>query len=325
MARYRGGLPQLEGQPFLTDGGIETTLIFHDGLELPDFAAFHLLRDQQGSAALARYFQGYADLARRFDTGLILESPTWRASSDWGKRLGYSQAELAGANRDAIRMLEMLRARMPRQTPAVISGCVGPRGDGYVATNAMSAAEAESYHRPQIETFAATQADMVCAMTMNYAEEAVGIVRAARRFGLPVAISFTVETSGSLPTGQSLAQAIREVDEVTAGYTSYFMLNCAHPSHFANVLAADAPWVARIRGLRPNASRKSHAELNESAELDTGDPGELASAYADLLGGPLQRLNILGGCCGTDHRHVRHIAVRCIPVIAQRCAAMVKG
>jgi len=202
MARFRKALPQLGGELFLTDGGIETTLIFLEGLELPDFAAFHLLKRPEGEAALRKYFRTYAALAERFGTGLILESATWRASADWGARLGYTEGALADANQQAIRLLEGVRDESSTGSkPVVISGCVGPRGDGYVPAQAMSADEARAYHRRQIETFAATAADMVTAITMNYAEEAMGIARAAEAFGMPVALSFTVETDGRLPTG----------------------------------------------------------------------------------------------------------------------------
>lgn len=315
MSRYRSALPQLEGGPFLTDGGIETTLIFLDGLDLPDFAAFYLLRTEPGTAALQKYFRAYAAIAARFNVGLILESATWRASADWGARLGYSSAALADANRAAIRLLEQIRDEIAHRQPVVISGCVGPRGDGYVPSHAMSVAEAADYHRDQVETFADTAADMVCAITMNYAAEAVGITRAAQRAGMPVAIAFTVETDGNLPTGQPLEAAIREVDEDTAGYPGYYMLNCAHPAHFERALVAGEPWTARIRGLRANASRKSHAELNESTELDIGDPAELASLYAQLRRKQLPHLNVMGGCCGTDHRHLECIAEACVPLI----------
>ena len=147
MARYRSNLPQLGGDLFLTDGGIETTLIFHEGLDLPEFAAFYLLRDESGTAALRKYFRTYAAIAARFDVGLILESATWRASADWGAKLGYSASALAEANRAAIRLLEEIRDEMPQSQPAVISGCIGPRGDGYIPSHAMTAREAEAYHR----------------------------------------------------------------------------------------------------------------------------------------------------------------------------------
>ena len=311
MARYRNALPQVGGRLFLTDGGIETTLIFHDGLELPDFAAFHLLKTAEGEAALRRYFRAYAELAKRFGAGLILESATWRASADWGARLGYDAPALAAANRRAIRLLEEIRDEFAGdRTPVVISGCVGPRGDGYVPGHTMSAAEAEGYHAEQIGLFAETAADMICALTMNYVEEAVGIGRAAQRAAMPAAISFTVETDGHLPAGQTLEAAIEQVDRETGAYPSYYMVNCAHPTHFAPALAPGGPFTARIRGLRANASRMSHAELNEAPALDAGDPAELASQYADLKR-QLRHLNVMGGCCGTDHRHVEQIARAC--------------
>ena len=317
MAHYRNALPQLTGGLFLTDGGIETTLIFHEGLTLPDFAAFHLLRSLEGEAALYKYFRTYAEIARRFGTGLILESATWRANADWGTRLGYTSEALAEANRQAIHLLENVRhAYETARSRVVISGCVGPRGDGYVPNSAMSEQAAEAYHRAQVETFAGSAADMVCAITINYVEEAVGIARAARQADMPVAISFTVETDGRLPTGQTLQGAIEQVDEATSAYPCYYMINCAHPTHFERVLTAGEPWVERIRGLRANASRLSHAELNESPELDTGNPAELGREYAQLKA-RLRHLNVLGGCCGTDHRHIEQIASACLSLFRE--------
>jgi S-methylmethionine-dependent homocysteine/selenocysteine methylase len=314
MAKYRENLPQLHGRLFLTDGGVETTLIFHDGLDLPHFAAFDLLKTPHGEAALRKYFRTYADIAERFGTGLILESATWRASADWGARLGYTSDELAEANRHAILLLEDVRDEYEsEQLPVVISGCIGPRGDGYVPDTAMSEREAETYHRDQIETFAGTEADMTCAITMNYAAEAIGIVRAARHAGMPVAISFTVETNGYLPTGQTLKSAIEDVDRATDGYPSYYAINCAHPTHFEGVLADGGPWQHRLRAVRANASRKSHAELNESPDLDAGNPLELGADYARLTR-QLPGLNVMGGCCGTDHRHIERIAEACVPL-----------
>jgi len=312
-SRYRHALPQLGGRLFLTDGGIETSLIFNDGLELPDFAAFHLFRTREGEAALRRYFRGYAALAQRYGAGLILESATWRANPDWGSRLGYTAEALAAANRQAVSLLEDIRSELPAEPDVVISGCVGPRGDGYVPGQTMSAAQAADYHRAQIETFAGTAADLVTAITMNYAEEAVGVALAARRAGIPAVIAFTVETDGRLPTGQSLGEAIEQVDSETQSAPAYFMINCAHPTHFAGVLAGTEPWRQRIRGIRANASRKSHAELNESPELDIGNPAELGAEYADLRR-RLPKLNVMGGCCGTDERHIDAIGRACAPL-----------
>lgn len=310
MTRYRSSLPQLTPHPFLTDGGIETTLIYHDGLTLPDFAAFDLLRSVDGHAALQRYFAQYAGIARRYGCGLVLESATWRASADWGRRLGYSAAQLVVVNRAAIELLEEIRADYATpDTPIIISGCVGPRGDGYVPSSRMTAEQAERYHRPQIATFASTVADIVTAMTMNYVEEAIGIARAARAVGMPVAIAFTVETDGRLPTGQSLAEAIAAVDAATDRTPSYYLVNCAHPTHFSHVLRDGNPIWQRLRGIRANASRHSHAELNAATSLDAGNPDEFALAY-EALREELPWLTILGGCCGTDARHIEAIAAR---------------
>lgn len=312
MALYRHALPQLDGSLYLTDGGIETTLIFHDGLALPDFAAFDLLRSEDGRESLRRYFLTYASLAQRFGAGLVLESPTWRASADWAKRLGYTRQELAFANQAAIELLEGIRESMPAgHRPMVISGCLGPRGDGYRAARVMSEQEAELYHDEQIETLVGTAVDMVTGMTLNYVEEAIGITRAARRCGLPVAISFTLETDGRLPSGQPLSEAIAQVDAVSEAAPVYYMINCAHPTHFEQVLAGAGPW-HRLRGLRANASPKSHAELDESVQLDSGNPAELGRQYAALRM-LVPGLNVLGGCCGTDHRHVEQIAQACAP------------
>jgi S-methylmethionine-dependent homocysteine/selenocysteine methylase len=312
MATYRNHLPQLASTFFLTDGGIETTLIFHQGLELPDFAAFDLLKDAAGSEALRNYYRIYAALARKYDIGFILESATWRANPDWGRKLGYSEKQLAEMNRKAIDLLSEIRSEYETShSPMVISGCIGPRGDGYIPSAVMSAEEAQAYHAEQINTFSQTDADLVTAITMNYVEEAIGIARAAKVAGMPVVISFTVETDGKLPTGQTLQEAIERVDEATERAPAYYMINCAHPRHFEHVLAAGEPWTERIRGVRANASIKSHAELNESAELDEGDPVEFAQQHRALLG-KLTHLSVFGGCCGTDHRHVEAICQACI-------------
>jgi S-methylmethionine-dependent homocysteine/selenocysteine methylase len=303
---YRERLPQLDGGVFLTDGGIETTLIFHRGLDLPAFAAFDLLKDESGTEELRRYYVPYAELARARGTGLVLESPTWRANPDWAKEIGYTADDLDTFNRKAIALMEELRDEYADVQPVVISGCIGPQSDGYAPTSILTPEEAEVYHGVQIATFADTAADMVTAITMTYADEAIGIARAAANAGLPSAISFTVETDGRLPSGQALGDAISEVDATTESAPAYYMINCAHPTHFARVLEDGGPWVERIGGLRTNASTMSHAELDEAEELDEGDPVDLAARHA-VLKRHLPKVNVLGGCCGTDHRHVGEI------------------
>lgn len=311
-AKYRQRLPQIGSGLFMTDGGLETTLIFHEGIDLPCFAAFDLLKDEAGTAALRRYYVRYAEIARARRLGIVLEAPTWRANPDWAAKLGYAAPALADANRKAIGlMLEIRAACETPETPVVISGNLGPRGDGYRAEARMSAAEARDYHAPQIRTFAQTAADMVAAFTMNYIEEAVGVVLAARDAAMPAAISFTLETDGRLPSGDTLAEAIRRTDAETDGHAAYYMINCAHPTHFETMLREGGDWRARIRGLRANASKRSHAELDESSDLDMGDPHELGWAY-DSLRSLLPGLSVVGGCCGTDHRHVEAICEACL-------------
>ena len=310
-AKYREHLPQLNGQLFLTDGGLETTLVFHEGWDLPSFEAFVLLDSDRGRQALSSYLDRYVPMAIAAGAGFILESPTWRANPDWAEKLGYGREALARVNRDAIDFLIEIRARYETQTsPMVISGCIGPRGDGYDAGVAMRPEEAENYHAFQIGIFRDAGADLVSAFTMTNSNEALGIARAAKAAGMPCVISFTLETDGRLPTGESLAQAIATVDAGTDEGPAYYMINCAHPTHFDHVLAAGGAWVKGLRGIRANSSRCSHAELDNSPELDMGDPIELGGQYADLRR-RFPQLNVLGGCCGTDHRHVECISLAC--------------
>lgn len=311
MTAYRESLPQLQDKIFLLDGGLETMLVYHYGLELPYFAAFELLNSTQGMNILREYFQRYVDLALSSDRGLILEAPTWRANPDWAQKMGYGSAALADINRRAIALMEEFRQTHQRPgCPFVVAASVGPRGDGYIASQLMSADQAQQYHAEQIGAVADTSADFISALTLNYVDEAVGITRAAQEAGIPVVISFTTETDGSLPDGTSLKAAIEAVDAATGEGPAYYMINCAHPEHFSQALAQNEPWVRRIRGLRANASRKSHAELEASTELDSGDPQELGQWYQRLRT-RFSHLNVLGGCCGTDIRHIEAINASC--------------
>jgi len=304
VAKYRNAVPQLGGDLFLTDGGIETTLVFVEGHELPYFAAFHLLKTTVGEAALRKYFATYAALAKERAVGCVLESATWRASADWGTKLGYSAEDLAAANRHAVALLHETRAHYETAgMPIVVSGCIGPRGDGYNPESFMSATEAERYHGAQAATLRDADADLVTALTMTYPEEAIGLTRAAQAVGMPVVIAFTVETDGRLPNGATLQAAIEAVDAATGNAPAYYMINCAHPTHFEATLTPGASWVGRIRGLRANASAKSHAELDQATALDRGTPSELATHYRQLRA-RLTNLNVVGGCCGTDQEHI---------------------
>jgi homocysteine S-methyltransferase len=286
----------------LTDGGIETVLLFHEGFDLPCFASFPLLADERGRAALRRYFEPFLDAARQRGVPFVLDTPTWRANPDWGAQLGYDAGALAAANRDAVEFARGLAEGRPDVT---INGVVGPRGDGYVVGDRMTGDQAAEYHAWQIGVLRAAGVQRITALTLSYPEEAIGIVRAAATVGVPVVPSFTVETDGLLPDGTSVAEAVERVDAATDSAAEFFMINCAHPTHIAAGLDG-APALDRIGALRVNASALSHAELDEAEELDEGDPAALARDNA-ALHDRLPAVRLLGGCCGTDHRHVAKI------------------
>ncbi len=314
MPRYRNELPQLSDDIFLTDAGVETDLIFNHGIEIREFAAHTLLPTPAGRAALTTYFEGFLSLARERNTGFILDTVTWKAHTHWASKLGADTAELRAANEESVRFIAGLRERFSGNAkPIVLNGVIGPRGDAYRPEAVIAMDAAEDYFSEQLRWLSATEVDMVSALTFNQAGEAAGLARAARAVGLPAVISFTVETNGALPTGQSLADAITQVDAATDGYPAYYMINCAHPDHFTGVLG-DTHWARRIRGMRANASRRSHAELDAAPELDAGNPQELASQYRELAR-RMPWLNVFGGCCGSDLRHVTEIA-RALPASA---------
>jgi S-methylmethionine-dependent homocysteine/selenocysteine methylase len=286
---------------------METTLIFEHGIDLPCFATFPLLDDDAGAETLRRYFDPYLAIAREHDVAIVLDAPTWRANPDWGAQLGYSEEALDSVNRRGVALVEDVRsAEGDGGAAVVISGAIGPRGDAYRPDDLMTAAEAEAYHRRQIETFADTAADLVSALTLAYPDEAVGIARAAHAAGIPCVISFTVEIDGLLPSGDTLRHAIERVDTDTDGAPAYYMVNCAYPTHIVPALREPGAWLERIRGIRANASAKSHEELDNSDQLDAGDPAALA-ADMEALRPSLPNLTVVGGCCGTDHRHVAQL------------------
>jgi homocysteine S-methyltransferase len=291
----------------VTDAGLETWLVFHNGVDLPVFAAYPLVATSEGRALLIEYYGYYAEIARSIDAAVALEAPTWRANPDWAATLGHDRTALQEFISASIALLDEVRRSWTGDKPFLIGGTVGPRGDGYRIDSMMDAVTAAQYHSYQIDCMAAAGADVVTALTMSYTDEAVGIARAAQAAGLPVVVSFTLETDGTLPSGMSLREAIDRTDAATAGYPVHYMINCAHPAHFDHVLDGTSSWAARIGGLRANASQLSHAELDEMVELDEGDPDDLAARYVRLRSA-LPNLQVIGGCCGTDHRHVAAIA-----------------
>jgi homocysteine S-methyltransferase len=292
----------MASQMAITDGGIETVLVFQEGFDLPDFAAFPLIYDSNGRSAMRRYYETFLDLAADRGVPFVLGTPTWRANRDWGARLGYSPEALAAANADAVRFVGDVA---DGRSSVLIEGVLGPRGDGYAVSARMTADEAAEYHADQIGVLHEAGVGRIAALTLNYPEEAIGIVRASTALSLPVVPSFTVELDGRLPDGTSLGEAIAQVDEATDGAALFFMVNCAYPTHIARGLDHTGP-VERNGGLRANASRLSHAELDASEELDEGDPVALGRDNATLRE-MLPNVRVLGGCCGTDSRHVGEI------------------
>ena len=281
---------------WVTDGGLETDLLFHHGMDLPEFAAFPLVEEPGAARVLADYYRSYAAVAADVDAGVVLETPTWRANPDWGSRVGYDAAALDRVNRAAV---DLVRSVDALGVPVRVSGVVGPRGDGYVAAG-HRVEEAAHYHRAQVASLAAAGVDVVHAMTLTEVVEAVGVVQAAREVGVAVGISFTVETDGRLPDGTPLRDAVEQTDAQAAA--DWYGVNCAHPLHVLPALDGGS-WQDRLQCFRPNASTLTHAELDVMEELDEGDRGLLRTSTDTLLA-RLPSVTTLGGCCGTDASHV---------------------
>ena len=305
MPIHRSSFPNVKSDLLLAYVGMETDLIFTQGIDLPGFASYPLLEKEGGRALVQRYMTDMIALGKESGVGVILESPTWVANRDRGAAIGYTPKQLKQINQNAISLMADLRTEAG-DVPTVISANIGPRDDAYAPADRMNADEAERYHSEQISALAETEVDVISAYTLAYSAEAIGIVRAARNFGLPVVISFTVETDGRLPTGATLETAIYEVDSASNEYAAYFMVNCAHPDHFSSVLE-DRPWMQRLRGIVANASRCCHAELDKAETLDAGNPVEFGKQLADLRR-RFPQILVLGGCCGTDMRHMKQIA-----------------
>ena len=293
---------------FLADGGLETFMIFEKGFDLPCFAAAALLESETGRRELTEYFESFIDIARQSGRGFVMDAPTWRAGAAWAGPLGQSLTDVIDTNGRAVRFVSDIRDRHETAAlPILINGLVGPAGDAYAPDTMLAPQDALLIHAPQVHALGRAGVDMISAMTLTHAGEAVGIVQAAKEIDIPVAIAFTLETDGRLPSGQPLGDAIAEVDAATGEWPIYYMINCAHPDHFRDVIETNAAWKLRIGGIRANASRMSHAELDAAETLDDGDPVELGKLNSELLG-LLPNIRVIGGCCGTDHRHVGCIA-----------------
>ena len=299
MAR---ALPHQSDTPFMVYAGTGTDLIFNRGIDLPGFASFPLLEDPETRAVLAGQMQSLMDLSGDMNLGCILDAPTWMANLDRAAHLDYSAERLVEVNRDGVALMEEVRQASGRDN-VLVSACIGPRFDPYADIPPMSPEHARTYHDAQMRALKDTSVDLVTAYTFNRVNEAVGCVQAAQDHDLPIIMSFVVETDGCLADGTSLDDAMSEVDRQTDQGPVFYMVNCAHPNHFSGVLHGQG----RLKGVVVNASKCSHAELDEADELDEGDAEELGADVAEIVRRNPD-ITIFGGCCGTDMRHLRSMA-----------------
>lgn len=290
----------------IADGGIETALMDRLGQDLPEFAAFVLLDTEAERQALRDYFTPFIELADLAGAPLVLDTPTWRANSDWMRLVGYSDSDVERVNRDAVVFLRELIAAASRSGRVTVNGCVGPRFDDYVAHERMSPDEAQSYHAPQVEALARAGADRVTSVTTIDDAEAIGVVRAAVDARVPVAVSFTVGADGLLPSGSTVFAAITAVDEATDEAPLGFLINCAHPGEVELALrqgsdeSSDESAKDRIIGFRLNAARHG--------DDGPGDAPELFARGLYSLRELAPNAEIFGGCCGTDVPHISQLA-----------------
>lgn len=312
---HHGGLkmadfpPRLEGKFYLTEGGTETEILYKWGFELPEFAMFPLLDNPKADQVIRDIYRRYFDAAEKHQTGLLILGHDYRASPDWGAKLGYTTEGLADMQRRTIEFLDDVRREyVGRVSDVYIAGCIGPRGDAYGTGGDISEEEAEEYHSVQLTTLKSTQADMAIAVTFNNVPEAVGVIRAAHRIGIPIGVSLTLTTEGVLRSGPTLREAIEVIEEKTNGSAAWYGTNCSHPLEFASALADEGPWLERLRYIRPNAVKMEKVALCKLGHLEDGDPVELGEQMGEVAS-KFPSADILGGCCGTDERHLGEIAI----------------
>jgi len=300
--------PRLENKFYLTEGGSETEILYKWSFELPEFAMFTLLDDPEADNVIRGMFRRYFDVAAEHGTAMLLNGHDYRASPDWGAKLGYSSEDLRNVQHRVIRFLDDLRAEYAdRVSDVYIAACIGPRGDAYGTGGDISADESEDYHSVQLHNLDGTAADMAVAATFNNVPEAIGVIRAANSIGIPIGVSLTLTPEGRLRSGPSLREAIETIDEASGGGAVWFGTNCAHPVEFEPALADAGPWLERLRYIRPNAAKMDKIALCSLGHLEDGDPVELGQQMGEVAR-RFPRVDILGGCCGTDERHLSQIA-----------------
>jgi S-methylmethionine-dependent homocysteine/selenocysteine methylase len=292
---------------FLTEAGIETELMYKWGFEIPHFAMFALLENDQIVSTLRGMYRSYLDVAAKHEMSFLMGGFDYRASPDWAELLGYGPEALKEANLRCLDFHRQMGAEYASDVPeAVTMGCVGPRGDAYQLNRTISEAEAEDYHSVQLTTLRDAKVPLVYAATFNNIPEAVGVVRAARRLGLPIALSFSLDSNSKLKSGPSVKEAIEAVDEATDRAPEFYAINCSHPVEFEPALEPGS-WIERLRNLRPNASKMEKIALCKLGHLEEGDPIELGQLMGQLAK-RYPHMDIWGGCCGTGEVHLEEIA-----------------
>ena len=300
--------PRLDNKFYLTEGGSETEIMYKWGFELPEFEMYPLLDNPQADEIIRNMFRRYFEVAAQHDTGMLLNGHDYRASPDWGAKLGYSPEALRNMQHRVIDFLDGMRAEYAdRVSDVYIAACIGPRGDAYGSGGEITADEAEDYHSVQLKNLDGTAADMAVAATFNNVPEAIGVIRAANGAGRPIGVSLTLTPEGRLRSGPGLGEAIETIDEATDGGAAWFGTNCSHPLEFEPALAEQGPWLDRLRYIRPNAARMDKIALCSLGHLEDGDPVELGGQMGEVAR-RLPRADIIGGCCGTDERHLSEIA-----------------
>lgn len=307
--------PRLDDRIYITEGGIETEILYKWGFELPEFSMYPLLDNADAMKTIHAMFDRVFAAAAAHDAGIVLAGLDYRASPDWAEKIGYSRDQLDAFIHRNIAFLKGRReAHADRVRDVYIAATCGPRGDAYGTGGTITEDEAEAYHAFQIAASKAAGADLVIGITFNNIPESIGFVRAAQDVGIPVGISLTLTPEGVMRSGPSLQQAVEEIDAATDGAAAWFGTNCAHPVEFEPALNGGA-WTDRLRYVRPNASKMDKIALCKLGHLEDGDPEELGGQMADLKR-RFPQADILGGCCGTDERHLGEIARRAREVTA---------
>lgn len=298
---------QKPGLYYLTEGGVETEILYKWGYELPHFAMFPLLERSDARSVIRDMYKRYLDVTARYGLAALMGGFDYRASPDWGAKLGYSRQGLHDATIGSIEFLRELAGEYQGAlSDTRIMGYVGPRGDAYLGKSRMSVEESRDYHSVQVQTLKTAKVDLITAMTFNAIDEAIGVVEACRAADIPVSISFSLDSSHHLNTGPSLKDAIAQVDAATDHYTSFFGLNCSHPYEFEPAID-ETDWMKRVRVIRPNAAKMDKISLCKLGHLEEGNPVELGQQMASVLD-RFPHMDIWGGCCGTCETHLEEIA-----------------